>query len=103
MSKVPPESDPTIRADAWLGDAILALYVRELLLELNRGLVDGDFFVALTSNDFLRLVGNATLVEAQIGVAYRQGGLSAAFEWIKTHLRPQMDATLHALRRKRVK
>lgn len=101
MSKVPPEHDPAIRADAWLGDAVLALYVREMLLELNHGLVDGETFVALTSNDFLRLVGNATLVEARIGVAYRDGGVPAAFAWIDEHLRPRMNTTLHSLRSRR--
>lgn len=79
---------------------MLALYVREWLLELNRGVMDGQLFMELTSNKFLRLVGNATAVEARIGTAYREGGLAAAYEFIRTQLRPYMDRHLAVRRRK---
>ena len=87
-----------MRADAWIGDAVLALYVRELLLSESHGHIDGEAFVQLTSNDFLRLVGNATEVEARIGRAYREGQLPLAYEWIRRELHPKMLMRLHSLR-----
>lgn len=98
MSALPPDLDPVVRAEAWIGDAVLALYVREWILELNHGRMDGELFMELTSNKFLRLVGNATAVEAQIGLAYRDGGLEAGYAWITQHLRPKMEMRLHTLR-----
>lgn len=102
MSALPPDLDPVVRAEAWIGDAVLALYVREWILEMNRGIMDGELFMELTSNKFLRLVGNATAVEAQIGIAYKQGDLATAFDWITTHLRPKMEQRI-AIRRKKAK
>ena len=99
MSALPPDLDPAVRAEAWIGDAALALYVREWILEMNHGAIDGELFVALTSNQFLRLVGNATAVEAEIGKAYRRGGLAAAYEWIQTHLREKMEQRIHTYRK----
>lgn len=98
MSTHRPEHDPAVRAEAWIGDAVLALYVREFLLEKCHGHIDGDIFVQLTSNDFLRLTGNATEVEAKIGQAYRQGQLPLAYEWIHRELRPKMLMRLHSIR-----
>ena len=99
MSSLPPDLDPVVRAKAWIGDAVLALYVREWILSFNHGHMDGEIFKELTSNQFLRLTGNATAVEAQIGQAYESGGLQAAFSWIHTHLRPKMEQKLHHYRR----
>ena len=53
MSTLPPDLDPKTRAQAWVGDAILALYVREWILSF-RGQIDGKLFIEFTSNDFLR-------------------------------------------------
>ncbi len=75
------------REEAWVGDAVLALYVREWILRENGGL-DGDQFIRFTSNDFLRGVGNPTRVEAEIGRVYRADGLQAAFVHIEEHLLP---------------
>ena len=75
------------REEAWVGDAVLALYVREWILRENGGL-DGDQFIRFTSNDFLRGVGNPTRVEAEIGRIYREGGLTAAFAHIEERLLP---------------
>ena len=97
MSTLPPDLDPVVRAQAWVGDAILALYVREWILSFN-GQIDGKLFIEFTSNDFLRLTGNATAVEAQIGRIYKAEGLEAANAWIETNLRPKMDQRLHKLR-----
>ncbi len=81
-----------------MGDAVLALYVREWILSF-RGEIDGKLFIEFTSNQFLRLTGNATAVEAQIGRIYKAEGLQAAFAWIESELRPQMETRLHVLRR----
>ncbi len=99
MSALPPDLDPKTRAQAWVGDAILALYVREWILSF-RGQIDGKLFIEFTSNDFLRLTGNATGVEAQIGRIFKSDGLEAAYAWIEQFLRPKMEQRLHTLRKK---
>ena len=73
--------------EAWVGDAVLALYVREWLLR-EKGKIDGEAFVRATSNEFLRLKGNPTSVEAEIGRIYWEGGVQAGFEFIETKLIP---------------
>jgi len=75
----------------------LALYVREWILSF-QGKIDGQLFIEFTSNDFLRLTGNATGVEAQIGRIFKSDGLEAAYAWIEHHLRPKMEQKLHKLR-----
>lgn len=97
MPALSPDQDPVCRAKAWVGDAVLALYVREWILSF-KGEIDGALFVEFTSNNFLRLTGNATGVEAQIGVVYKEQGLAAANAWIDEHLRPKMEERLHRLR-----
>ncbi|MBT9450865.1 hypothetical protein [Akkermansia glycaniphila] len=99
MSKLPPDQDPRVRAEAWVGDAILALYVREWILSFRKE-IDGKLFIEMTSNDFLRLTGNATGVEAQIGRVFKSDGLEGAYAWIEHHLRPRMEERLHVLRRR---
>jgi len=42
----------------------------------------------MTSNHFLACIGELTAVEAKIGVAYEEQGLSGAFEWISANLLP---------------
>ena len=86
MKKSPEEIDQE-REEAWVGDAVLALYMREWLLK-ERGKIDGDAFIRATSNDFLRLKGNPTSVEAEIGRAYREGGLQAGFDYVENQLVP---------------
>jgi len=75
------------REEAWVGDAVLALYMRELILK-EQGKMDGEMFVRCTSNDFLRNIGNATSVEALIGRIYKEQGLQAAFDWMEFELLP---------------
>ena len=101
MNSLPPDLDPSVRAVAWIGDAVLALYVREWILSFNHDRMDGEIFTALTSNQFLRLTGNATGVEAQIGNAYYRGGITEAYAWIDSELRPHMEERLHAIRSQR--
>ena len=75
------------REEAWVGDAVLALYVREWILREQEEL-DGARFIRFTSNDFLRALGNPTTVEAEIGVIYQQQGLEAAFKHMEENLLP---------------
>ncbi len=75
------------REEAWIGDAVLALYMRKLILK-EQGKMDGEMFVRCTSNAFLRNIGNATSVEALIGRIYEEQGLQAAFEWMEFQLLP---------------
>jgi len=76
-----------LREEAWLGDAVLALFVREWILR-ETGALDGGMFVRFTSNDFLRGLGNPTRVEAEIGVIYRERGLEEAFKHMEDNLLP---------------
>lgn len=46
-------TEERLRIEAWVGDAILALYVREWILA-EEGAINGKLFVEFTSNDFLR-------------------------------------------------
>lgn len=86
MKRSPEEIDLE-REEAWVGDAVLALYMREWLLR-EHGRIDGDAFIRATSNDFLRLTGNPTSVEAEIGRLFRRGGLQAGFEFVEKKLIP---------------
>ena len=42
-------TEERLRAEAWVGDAILALYVREWILA-EEGAINGKLFVEFTSN-----------------------------------------------------
>ena len=75
------------REEAWIGDAVLALFVREWILK-QEGALDGEKFIRFTSNDFLRGIGNPTQVEAQIGQLYRDAGMQEAFHYIEDTLLP---------------
>lgn len=92
-------TEERLRIEAWVGDAILALYVREWILA-EEGAINGALFVEFTSNDFLRRTGNATGVEAEIGRAFKEGGLEAAYAWIGEYLKPRMEERWQTLRRK---
>jgi len=78
------------REQAWIGDAVLALFAREWILahpqikEKDRA----EAFIAMTSNEFLACIGEPTTVEATIGEVYQQGGLSSAFEHIEETVLP---------------
>lgn len=75
------------REEAWTGDAVLALFVREWILR-EKGSLDGEMFVRFTSNDFLSQVGKPTAVEAEIGRIYAKDGLAAAFKHMEDTLLP---------------
>lgn len=76
-----------LQADAWIGDAVLALWARLRILGAD-GVVDGAKFLRMTSNQFLTAFGEPTAVEAQIGRVYRDGGEAAAFAWIDEKMGP---------------
>ncbi|HYP09357.1 MAG TPA: hypothetical protein VER03_24240 [Bryobacteraceae bacterium] len=76
-----------LQADAWIGDAVLALWARLQIVRTDR-VVDGPKFLRMTSNQFLAAFGEPTAVEAQIGRAYRDGGEAAAFAWIEEKIAP---------------
>jgi dsRNA-specific ribonuclease len=84
---------------AWLGDAVLALYVREKILRED-GVLDGDKYTRMTSNQFLSGWGEPSAVEAEIGRLYQAAGLAAAFAWIEARLAPTF-ARQEEKRRKR--
>ena len=76
-----------LREEAWIGDAVLALYVRSKILREDKRL-DGAKAIRMTSNGFLSGLGEPTGVEAGIGRAYAAGGLEAAFRHIEERLMP---------------
>lgn len=73
--------------EAWIGDAVLSLYVRLKILRED-GALDGPKSVRMTSNQFLSALGEPSEVEAEIGRAYADGGLDQAFAWIEQRLMP---------------
>lgn len=75
---------------AWVGDAVLALYARQWILEQKDIAIDDrtSAFIALTSNDFLSSFGEPTMVEAMIGKVYQTEGLPQAFDWIEVKYLP---------------
>lgn len=76
-----------MRAEAWIGDAALGLYVRLKILGED-GRLDGAKAIRMTSNGFLAGVGEPTAIEAEIGRAYSAGGLDEAFRHIERWLLP---------------
>jgi hypothetical protein len=81
-------TDPELREEAWIGDAVLELYVRRWILE-TEGKMNGAKLDRFTSNQFLNNFGNPTAVEAQLGRYYEANGLEASFTWIETNLLPR--------------
>lgn len=81
--KLPAE----VRNAAWIGDAVLSLYVRAWILR-EHGAMDGERLTAFSSNQFLSAFGNPTEVEAEIGHIYERDGLAAAFADIEARLLP---------------
>lgn len=75
------------RSNAWIGDAVLALFARQFVLR-ERGSMDGEWFTRMTSNEFLSAFGNPTRVEASIGKLFLEQGLDAAFAWMNENLVP---------------
>jgi dsRNA-specific ribonuclease len=76
--------------EAWIGDAVLALYARLKILRED-GVTDGGKAERLTSNQFLAGFGEPSEVEAQIGQVYLADGLQPAFAWIEATLTPVFE------------
>jgi hypothetical protein len=76
-----------LREEAWIGDAVLALFVRHWLLTVTgRQITLAErtaLFELFASNRFLSNFGQPTRVEAEIGRLYQSEGLSAAFTFIE--------------------
>lgn len=85
---------------AWLGDAVLALYVREKILRED-GVLDGEKYTRMTSNQFLSGLGEPSAVEAAIGTVYQKEGLQAAFAYIESRLAPLFEKQENNRRKRR--
>src|SRR5258707_3869819 len=75
------DPEEQMRNDAWIGDAVLALFARSWLLQTVQGENSKDrnrLFELWVSNQFLSSFGEPTSVEAAIGRTYSSGGLPAA-------------------------
>ena len=84
-------SDPEIlQAKAWIGDAVLCLFVRGWILK-RYGRVSSEHFENLTSNAFLSTIGNPTRVEAEIGIIYEREGYEAAAQYIEKTILPMFE------------
>jgi hypothetical protein len=83
-------SERALRDQAWVGDAVLALYARRWLLRHTpQRMSDADrqqLFELFVSNQFLSAFGEPTQVEATIGRKFEQEGLLAAFTHIEKSL-----------------
>lgn len=69
-----------LHEQAWVGDAVLALWAREWILREDARR-DGEKMVRMTNNRFLAAFGNPTAEEAEIGKIYQSHGLQAAFDY----------------------
>jgi dsRNA-specific ribonuclease len=87
---LPEMDDQNLRDRAWVGDALLALYAREWLLQqgVPPGESRGELFTHFTSNQFLSALGDPTRIEAKIGLVYREEGKDAAFLFISEVILP---------------
>ena len=78
-----------VREQAWIGDAVLALYARRWILAKEPKNADRtDLFKKMTSNQFLTAFGEPTRVEARIGRIYEADGEAAAFNYIEETILP---------------
>ena len=84
---------------AWVGDAVLALYARCKILR-DDGYQDSAKFVRMTSNQFLGALMDPAGAEAEIGRIYLAHGLEAAFHWIEQRLMPLFSRQEENRRRK---
>ncbi len=78
------------RAEAWIGDAVLALYARLRILR-ESGAIDNERCTRMTSNQFLSAFGEPTSFEAGVGRLYKSEGLDAAFAHIEAVLMPVFE------------
>jgi hypothetical protein len=95
-ANVAPMLTRELKDQAWIGDAVLALYAREwLLLQPDHPrFTRQELFVRFTSNQFLVSIGEPTQVEARIGRIYQEKGLEAAFAHIEADLKPLFEKNI---------
>ncbi|HEY4813586.1 MAG TPA: hypothetical protein VIH58_02860 [Chthoniobacterales bacterium] len=94
------DPEEKLRNDAWIGDAVLALFARSWLLQIGQGEISKDrtrLFELWVSNQFLSSFGEPTSIEAAIGRTYASGGLDAAFTFIEENL---LDRFLQTARKR---
>lgn len=84
-----PTETPEDRELAWIGDAALGLVAREWILDRGKGL-DGELHRVVTSNSFLRNFGHPTLVEAEMGRMFKDGGVDVVREHFHSVILPKL-------------
>ncbi len=84
----PADAASQEREEAWIGDAVLALFARRWILA-NVLCMDAELFTAMTSNQFLNTISNPTRLESRIGRRFTDEGLEAAFAFIEAEVLPQ--------------
>jgi 23S rRNA maturation mini-RNase III len=77
-----------VQEQAWVGDSVLELVMRQWVLE-QKGCLDMAVKTQLTCNAFLSTLGHPTKVEAHIGRLYLSSGLDAARTWIMENVLPE--------------
>jgi hypothetical protein len=82
------DSTAQLREEAWIGDAVLALFARTWLLQhvSEKKNARTSLFELFTSNQFLSASGEPTRVEAEIGRIYLQSGPAAAIAHLEANL-----------------
>lgn len=88
------QAQQELNDQAWIGDAVLALFARRWILQQEAagkklGEHKVEAFRHLTSNQFLSTIGRPTEVEAAIGIIYQDQGEAAAFDFIEGNILPQ--------------
>lgn len=85
MGKYRQEAESLIRDEAWIGDAVLSLYLRSLLLQnkIEPAGLRTEVFKYFSSNAFLNSFGRPTAMEAEIGAIYQAEGIAGAFSFIE--------------------
>lgn len=89
FSSPEPSDEGLLRQQAWIGDAVLALYARRwILAHTPEGADRTELFIRMTCNHFLSAFGEPTRVEARIGRLYEARGEQAAFAYLEDTLLP---------------
>jgi hypothetical protein len=81
------DHDARVLQEAWIGDAVLLLFARELVLA-ERGQIDVEMVERLVANRFLATLGQPDAIEAEIGRIYARDGLAAAFAHLQARIVP---------------
>ncbi|MFA5257815.1 MAG: ribonuclease III domain-containing protein [Opitutales bacterium] len=84
-----PDDIALLREQAWIGDAVLALYARRWIVANAPADADrSELFRRMTCNHFLSALGEPTKVEARIGRIFEAEGLDAACAWMEREVLP---------------